>query len=194
MGLTVRHVSEALKTAIAGSRAGEYRTEGNSYRILVQLKDAEKRSLDEILDMTVTAPGGQEVALRNVVSVAPGRGPMRIDRKDQQRIVRVGANVAGRDLGSVATDVQARLAEIEGVEGIHDLHIWSLTSGVNALSCHVEVRNEMLERCQELLDAIRHIAREEFSISHVTAQIEPEDYKQRQVIHWRLPDTGTDAG
>lgn len=90
--------------------------------------------------------------------------------------------------------VETRLAEIEGVQGIHDLHIWSLTSGVNALSCHVEVRAEMLERCQELLDAIRHIAREEFSISHVTAQIEPEDYKQRQMIHWRLSETGTDAG
>ena len=44
LGLSVRDVTELLQTAVAGSKAGEYRTAGNSYRILVQLKDAEKRS------------------------------------------------------------------------------------------------------------------------------------------------------
>jgi HAE1 family hydrophobic/amphiphilic exporter-1 len=38
------------------------------------------------------------MALRNVVSVFSGKGPVIIDRKDQQRLVTVGANVAGRDL------------------------------------------------------------------------------------------------
>ena len=37
LGLTVRQVAEALETAIAGRRAGEYRTGGNSYRILVRV-------------------------------------------------------------------------------------------------------------------------------------------------------------
>ena len=43
LGLSVRDVTRLLQTAVAGSTAGEYRTEGNAYRILVQLKDAEKR-------------------------------------------------------------------------------------------------------------------------------------------------------
>jgi HAE1 family hydrophobic/amphiphilic exporter-1 len=50
--------------------------------------------------------------LRNVVSTEGGRGPILIDRKDQQRIVNVQANVAGRDLGSVAEDVEQRLQQI----------------------------------------------------------------------------------
>ena len=41
-----------------------------------------------------------------------GSGPVTVERKDQQRLVTVTANVAGRDLGSVAADVQARLAQI----------------------------------------------------------------------------------
>jgi HAE1 family hydrophobic/amphiphilic exporter-1 len=59
-----------------------------------------KRSLDEILDLTLTTASGEKVALRNVVTSEASRGPILIDRKDQQRRVTVTANVAGRDLGS----------------------------------------------------------------------------------------------
>jgi HAE1 family hydrophobic/amphiphilic exporter-1 len=112
LGLSIRDVTEALETAVAGSQAGEFRTQGNSYRILVQLQDAEKRSLDEILDLTLEAASGEQVALRNVVTSESSRGPIVIERKDQQRLVTVEANVAGRDLGSVAQDVQSVLAQI----------------------------------------------------------------------------------
>ncbi len=112
LGLSVRDVTQLLQIAVAGSKAGEYRAGGNSYRILVQLKDAEKRSLDEILNLTLTTASGEKVALRNVVAYERSRGPILIDRKDQQRRVTVSANVAGRDLGSVATDVQALLDQI----------------------------------------------------------------------------------
>ncbi|MFH2001372.1 MAG: efflux RND transporter permease subunit [Planctomycetota bacterium] len=112
LGLSVRDVAEAIEIAVAGRRAGDYRTRGNSYRILVQLANAEKLELDEILDLTLTTTSGDEVALRNVVTVEPGRGPILIDRKDQQRLVKVKANVAGRDMGSVANEVKQRLDTI----------------------------------------------------------------------------------
>jgi len=112
LGLSVRDVTQLLQTAVAGSKAGEYRAGGNSYRILVQLKDAEKRALNEILNLTLTTASGEKVALRNVVTAEGSRGPILIDRKDQQRRVTVRANVAGRDLGSVAADVQAVLNQI----------------------------------------------------------------------------------
>ncbi|MGB5986227.1 MAG: efflux RND transporter permease subunit, partial [Desulfobacterales bacterium] len=84
LGLSVRDVTELLQTAVAGSKAGEYRTGGDSYRIWLQLKDAEKRSLDEILNLTLTTPSGEKVSLRNVVAAELSRGPIVIDRKDQQ--------------------------------------------------------------------------------------------------------------
>jgi len=112
LGLSVRDITQLLQTAVAGSKAGEYRTGGNSYRIWVQLKDAEKRSLDEILNLTLTTASGEKVALRNVVATEASLGPILIDRKDQQRNVTISANVAGRDLGSVALDVQTLLDQI----------------------------------------------------------------------------------
>ncbi len=122
LGLSVRDVTRVIETAVAGSTAGEYRAQYNSYRILLQLEDAEKRSLDEILDLTLRIPDGDLVVLRNLVSVETGSGPVTIERKDQQRLISVTANVAGRDLGSVAAEVQERLDQIPRPTG-YDLII-----------------------------------------------------------------------
>ena len=112
VGISVRDISEAIETAIAGSLAGEFRPKGESFRILVQLKNARETSLEEILDLTVRSPDGQDIALRNLVTSEPGRGPTVIERKDQQRLFTVSADVAGRDLGSVAADIERALAVI----------------------------------------------------------------------------------
>jgi len=122
LGLSARDVTEALETAFAGSRAGEYRAGGNSYRILVQLKDAEKRSIDEVLDLTLSTPGGDVVALRNLVDAEVGRGPLMIERRNQRRVITVSGNVADRALGTVAGEVQARLDRVPRPAG-HDLAV-----------------------------------------------------------------------
>jgi HAE1 family hydrophobic/amphiphilic exporter-1 len=122
LGLSVRDVASALEIAIAGRQAGEFRPQGSSYRIFVQLKDAEKLELEQVLDMTLTTPSGAQVALRNLVSTRSGRGPTVIARKDQQRIVSVTANVAGRDLGSVAEEVSEKLAGVTRPAG-YDIRV-----------------------------------------------------------------------
>lgn len=122
LGLSVRDVSKVIETAVAGSKAGEYRVEGDAYRILVQLEAAEKLSMEEILDLNIRTPGGELVMLRNLVETERSEGPATIERKDQQRLIRVTANVADRDLGSVAADIQARLDQIPRPAG-YDLLI-----------------------------------------------------------------------
>lgn len=112
LGLTVRDVTRALQIAVAGAVAGEYRERGNSHRILVQLADVKTLPLDEILGLTLTSASGEPVTIRNLVSTDAGSGPIVIQRKNQRRIVTVNANVAGRDLGSVAADVRKALRQI----------------------------------------------------------------------------------
>ena len=112
LGLSVRDVTEVIETAVAGAKAGEFRSQGNSYRIFMQFKDVEKRSIEEILDLTLTTKTGEQVALRNLVTSQTSNGPIVIDRKDQQRLVTIQANVADRDLGSIADDVQTVLNQI----------------------------------------------------------------------------------
>lgn len=122
LGLNVSDVAKAIETAVAGSNAGDFRVDGNSYRIFVQLKDAEKRSIDEILDLTLTTANGESVPLKSFVTTRSGLGPVLIDRRNQQRQIGVMANVAGRDMGSVATQAQGILDQIPRPVG-YDLRV-----------------------------------------------------------------------
>ncbi|NVM20440.1 MAG: efflux RND transporter permease subunit [Desulfobacterales bacterium] len=112
MKLTVSQIANMLQTVLSGTQAGNYREGGDEYKILVQLKAAEQMDLHEILDLTLTNADGQQVVLRNVVKVAPRRGPVRIERKDQERIVTVLANISGRDMGSILSDIRKGLHSI----------------------------------------------------------------------------------
>lgn len=112
LGVSVQRIAATLETALGGSRAGEFRVGGDEHRILVRLRDARRIPLEEILDLTVRSDRGEDVALRNLVFTQSGRGPILIQRKDQQRIATVRANVSGRDLGSIAADVRRVLEDI----------------------------------------------------------------------------------
>ena len=89
--------------------------------------------------------------------------------------------------GMELEEVGLAIAEVDGAVGVHDLHIWSLTSGLHALSCHVEVSFGTLSRCDDLLDRINAMLRERFAITHTTIQIESEAYRRSAPIHWDLP-------
>jgi HAE1 family hydrophobic/amphiphilic exporter-1 len=112
MKLTVSQIANTLQTFLTGTRASNYREAGDEFWIRVKVKDSEKMSLDEILDLTLTNSEGQPVMLRNVVNVQPRRGPVLVQRKDQERITTVSANISGRDMGSVISDIRERLKTI----------------------------------------------------------------------------------
>ena len=112
LGVSVQRIASTLETALGGTRAGQYRQAGQEHQILVRLRDARSLPLEEILDLTVRSDRGEDVSLRNLVSIDQDRGPLLIERKDQQRYSTVESNISGRDLGSIASDVLARLDDI----------------------------------------------------------------------------------
>jgi cobalt-zinc-cadmium efflux system protein len=67
--------------------------------------------------------------------------------------------------------LQNELRGLNGVESVHDLHVWTLTSGVLAMSCHVVMSAEPLSR-NLVLAEVNELARERFRIDHTTVQIE----------------------
>lgn len=122
LGLSVRDITAVVQTAIAGSRAGQFRTEGISFDILVQLEDAQHRNIEDVLNLTLMTPSGEPVVLRNLVNTVEGRAPEEIERKDQQRLATVNINVDGRDKGTVAREIQQRLDSIARPTG-YDLFV-----------------------------------------------------------------------
>lgn len=110
--LTIAKISSFLETMMAGSSAGNLREGGDEYKILVKARNAEFMNLEEILNLSVTNSAGQQVMLRNVAHIDSQKGPTEIERRDQERILNVSANVEGRALGFVIKEVQERLREI----------------------------------------------------------------------------------
>jgi cobalt-zinc-cadmium efflux system protein len=77
-------------------------------------------------------------------------------------------------LGSVRTQLEA----IPGIESVHDLHVWTVTSGVVAMSVHAIVREP--ERHQHVLEHV-HDAMLLFGIQHVTVQLERREMYEREL-------------
>jgi cobalt-zinc-cadmium efflux system protein len=79
----------------------------------------------------------------------------------------------------ISTDaVRTQLEAIPGVESVHDLHVWSVTSGVVAMSAHAIVREP--ERHQHVLEHV-HDAMRLFGIQHVTIQLERREMYEREL-------------
>ena len=73
--------------------------------------------------------------------------------------------------GIEPAEVRRALGEIDGVQAVHDLHIWSLSSSKHALAAHVDI--DLLAQWPRVLPQIQQLLRERFGISHSTLQ--PED-------------------
>lgn len=68
--------------------------------------------------------------------------------------------------------VTDKILKTNGINGIHDLHIWTITSGLNALTCHAVVNEKMtIEESEKMLRKIEHDL-EHLNIQHVTIQLE----------------------
>ncbi len=111
--LSVKKIADALRTTLAGSEAGNFRENGDEYTILVKLKDADRMTADDILDLTVQNDDGENVILRNVVTRASTLGPVTIERKNQQRVLTVTANLLDRDMGSAVAEFREKLKQLE---------------------------------------------------------------------------------
>jgi HAE1 family hydrophobic/amphiphilic exporter-1 len=112
MKLTVSQIGNTLETVLSGTQASTFREGGKEYRILVKVKNAEKLTIGDILDLTLTNSDSRPVSLRNVVSVRPRSGPQRIERRDRERVLTISAEIEGRDLASILADIRAGLRRL----------------------------------------------------------------------------------
>lgn len=89
-------------------------------------------------------------------------------------IIRETLNILleGLPRGMELEKVIAALRGVEGVEAVHDVHIWSLGSNTHALSCHVAIADIPLSESNEILKRVNQLLERQFHISHTTIQFE----------------------
>lgn len=73
-------------------------------------------------------------------------------------------------------EISQVLASAGGVASVHDLHVWTITSGMVSLSCHVACHDDTPPT--ELLGELQGLLHDRFDIEHVTLQIEPRDFEE----------------
>lgn len=86
----------------------------------------------------------------------------------------VGVLLEGTPSDVNLASLRERLSKLDGVAEIHDLHVWSLTSGVNALSVHAVLASG--SEHDDVLARVHECCTREFKIAHITAQTEREDF------------------
>ena len=71
-------------------------------------------------------------------------------------------------------EIRDAILKIEKVLEVHDLHVWTITSGMNALSGHIVLPDQILSEADIVVQTITKTLLEKFGISHTTLQVEPE--------------------
>lgn len=71
--------------------------------------------------------------------------------------------------------LEKRLGEIPGVKAVRDLHVWTITSGLDAMSCHLSVADVNLSR--SVLESAQNAMRVDFKLEHTTIQVEDETFR-----------------
>ncbi|WP_438824399.1 cation diffusion facilitator family transporter [Bacillus sp. JJ1533] len=76
-------------------------------------------------------------------------------------------------------EVKATLEEIDGVIDVHDLHIWTITSGIDSLTCHILIEDD--HDSQDILQQAIDKIRDKFKIEHTTIQIEKSEIQHAEM-------------
>jgi hydrophobe/amphiphile efflux-1 (HAE1) family protein len=113
-GLSQRDIAQAALISLASNVSlnpsifTDPRT-GNQYNVVVQLDEPYRSSSEDLSRLFVIGDGGRPISLGSVAEVKQGVGPVMIERKYQQRLIKITATPQGKDLGSIAQDIEDKL-------------------------------------------------------------------------------------
>ncbi len=79
--------------------------------------------------------------------------------------------------------VKELLLKVQGVREVHDLHVWTISSGMYALSAHLVVNDPMVCNNDVILSAVKHELNDRFGIDHTTIQIESQGFAHLGEVH-----------
>ena len=117
-GLKPGDVRRDAATLVAGEEVGDIFRAGKAYDTVVWSPPQTRHSFSDIGNLPIDLPSGGHIRLGEVATVALRPNPNAIDRQGDSRYLDVGANVAGRDLGSVVSDIKNKLDSVRLDRGL----------------------------------------------------------------------------
>ena len=108
-GLNIDAINRTIKTAFAGEAAGLVYEGEKRFDLVVRLEKEDRQSLQDVRDLYVSTPSGQQIPLEEVAVVEFVNGPNQIQRDDTKRRITIGFNVRNRDVESIVEEIQTSL-------------------------------------------------------------------------------------
>jgi cobalt-zinc-cadmium efflux system protein len=92
------------------------------------------------------------------------------------RIVRESADILLESVPShvKVVELSAAVKTVPGVVDMHDIHVWTITSGIYALSAHLAIADQMVSQSCDIITKVNEVLAEKFNITHTTLQLECE--------------------
>jgi heavy metal efflux system protein len=108
-GISVEDANSVLRAAFAGSQAGVVFDEEKRFGLVVRLDKDYRQNLDDIKNLTVALPNGQQIPFEQIADISIRSGPAQVSRENTKRRITIGFNVRNRDIKSVIDDVSAQI-------------------------------------------------------------------------------------
>lgn len=118
-GLSAADVRNTINVLVNGFKAGEIYQEQKIFDVVVWGTPAQRSNIENIRDLLIDIPAGGRVPLKDVADIQVQPTPNEITRESSSRRIDVTCNTKGRDLGSVARDIEASLKGIPFDAGYH---------------------------------------------------------------------------
>lgn len=116
-GLSYQQVMNEVTLAFNGQTATRYRHSGSEFDVRVMLPEDNRQSIRDLETMVIRSNKGVDVPLTAVADLSYRQGPTEINRNNQERQMRVTADLRDRDLGSVIKDMDQRIQTMNLPDG-----------------------------------------------------------------------------
>ncbi|MGE4290555.1 MAG: efflux RND transporter permease subunit [Salinivirgaceae bacterium] len=113
LGLSIDDIGATVKTMVGGNVATRYKDGAYYYPIRVVMDEREIKSKNDLENIFVYSATGAKIPLKTVADVVKTTGPVQIDRKNQDRVIKVTANVTGTSVGDATSAIKKQLAGFE---------------------------------------------------------------------------------
>lgn len=112
-GLTPGALAETLEVALSGESVSQILQDQRTYNLVVWFDAASRNNLEVIRTTLMSTPSGARIPLGQIATVEKSTGPNTINRENVSRRIVVQANVQGRDLNSVVTELQQKMKAVQ---------------------------------------------------------------------------------
>lgn len=113
LGLNMRTIADSIKAFVEGATATKYREKGETYDIYVRLEEQFRAKPEDVENLSIVSPfTGKQIKLSTVARVYETAGPVEVERKNRERVVRVECNTYRRSMGKVIDDIKKSLQKI----------------------------------------------------------------------------------